>query len=257
MRKPFVSLISNEHFQLGCTGQTVYVLNAAGNELAKFKDMIYAYSAALHPNGEVAAVYSNHGIMAIYSLSELRLITKFRVSAVKDTATDRIPCFSLDGKHLFHIEGRTGDALNTRLSIYSTADYKQVTRLFEQGQKTVFSCIESGQDGCIYLLGYFRKENRNEFFVSKLAGQILQDVRPLDEHIYDFYRNAVHLKQEGFTELSFKWSQFITKPKIKRELEQAFGQPVDFGPFNHEYTLDEIKRMNPSLAQCWEENYRS
>lgn len=62
MRKPFVSLISNEHFQLGCTGQTVYVLNAAGNELAKFKDMIYAYSAALHPNGEVAAVYSNHGM---------------------------------------------------------------------------------------------------------------------------------------------------------------------------------------------------
>ena len=186
--------------------------------------------------------------MAIYSLSELRLITKFRASAVKDTVTDRIPRYSPDGKHLYHIEGRTGDALNTRLSIYSTVDYQPVARLFEQGQKTVFSCIEFDQDGCIFLLGYFRKECRNEFFVAKLSGQILQDVRPLDEHTYGFYRNAVHLKQEGFTELSFKWSQFITTPKTKQDLEQALGHPVDFGPFNREYTLDEIKRMNPSLA---------
>ena len=80
MRKHFVSLISNGRFQLGCTGQTVYVLDAAGNELAKFRDMTYAYYPALHPDGEVAAVYSNTGIMAVYSLSELRLITKFRVS---------------------------------------------------------------------------------------------------------------------------------------------------------------------------------
>ena len=67
MRKPFVSLIANERYQIGCTGQTVYVLDAMGNELAKFKDMTYAYYPALHPDGDVAAVFSNTGVMAIGS----------------------------------------------------------------------------------------------------------------------------------------------------------------------------------------------
>ena len=135
MRKPFVSLIANERYQVGCTGQTVYVLDSIGDELAHFKHMTYAYYPALHPCGDVAAVFSNTGVMAIYSLSELRLIIKFRVSAVNDTQTDRIPCFSPDGQYLYHIEGRKGDALNSRLSIYSTEDYHPVSRLFEQGQK--------------------------------------------------------------------------------------------------------------------------
>ena len=254
MRKPFVSLIANERYQIGCTGQTVYVLDSIGNELAHFKHMTYAYYPALQPCGDVAAVYSNTGVMAIYSLSELRLIIKFRVSAVNDTQTDRIPCFSPDGQYLYHIEGRKGDALNSRLSIYSTEDYHPVSRLFEQGQKTVLSRIEFSQDGCVFLLGYFRKEKRNEFFVGKLEGQTLQDVRMLDKFVYDFYDSAVHLKQEGFTEQSFKWSLFAMEPRIKADLERSLGQPVDFGPFNLEYTLDDLKRMNLSLARCWEEN---
>lgn len=254
MPKPFVSLISNERFQLGCTGQTVYVLDSAGNELAKFKDMSYAYYAALHPGGEIAAVCSNNGVMAIYSLSELRLITTFRVSAVKDTATDRIPVFSPDGKYLYHIEGRKGDSLNDRLSIYSTVDYKPVSRLFEQGQKTVFRSIEFDQTGCLFLLGYFRKENRNEYFVSRLTGEILQDVRLLGKNTYDFYSSAVHLKQVGFTESVFRWSLFTITPKIKPDLERSLGHPVDLGPFNREYTLDDLRQMNPSLARCWEES---
>ena len=254
MRKPFLSLISNERFQVGCTGQTVYVLDAAGNELARFKDMTYAYYPALHPGGDIAAVYSNTGVMAIYSLSELRLITRFRVSAVKDTETDRIPCFSPDGKYLYQIEGRTGDRLNSRLTIYSTTDYQPVARLFEQGQKTMFSCIEIDRDGCVWLLGYFRKENRNEFFVARLAGQTLQDVRMLNKYTYDFYQSAVFLKQQGFTETAFRWSQFAHMPKTKADLEKTLGQPVDMGPFDREYTLDDLRQINPSLARCWEEN---
>ena len=254
MRKPFVSLISNEHFQLGCTGPTVYVLDSTGNELARFRDMPYAYYTALHPSGDIAAVYSNTGVMAIYSLSELRLINKFRVSAVKDTQTDRVPCFSPDGKYLYHIEGRNGDSLNSRLTIYSTTDYQPVSRLFEQGQKIVFSCIEIDRNGCVYLLGYFRKEKLLDYFVSKLAGQTLQDVQQLDNNTYDFYRSAIFLKQEGFTELSFQWSQFAMMPEIKSDLEQPLSQPVGMEPFNREYTLDDLRQMNLSLAQCWEEN---
>ena len=252
MRKSFFSLVANERFQVGCTGQTVYVLDPAGNELAKFKDVAYAYYPALHPNGDIAAVYSNIGVMAVYSLSELRLITKFRVSAVKDTQTDRIPGFSADGKYLDHIEGRKGDALNSRLSVYSTADYRPVSRLFEQGQRTVFTCIETDQNGTVFLLGYFRKEDRNEHFVAKLIGQALGEVRPLDENVYDFYLGAVKLKQQGFTEQSYKWSVFSFYPKTKAELERSLGHPVDMGPLNRAYSLDDTRRLTPSLAWCWE-----
>jgi len=77
MRKPFMSLIANDRYQIGCTGQTVYLLDASGNELAKFKDMPYAYDPAFHPSGEIAAVYGNTGMMAVYALSERRLIAKF------------------------------------------------------------------------------------------------------------------------------------------------------------------------------------
>ncbi len=254
MGKPFVSLISNEKHQIACTGQTVYVLDSAGNELAKFKDMTYAYYPALHPKGDTAAVFSNNGVMAVYSLSELRLIVKFRVSAMNDTQTGRIPCFSPDGQYLYHIEGRKGDELNSRLSVYSTEDYRPVLRLFEQGQETVFNCMEFDQEtGILFLLGYYRKKNSNDLFVAKLNGHSLQDVRPLNEHTYDFYQSAMYIKQCGFTEYAYKWSTFAMMPKIKPYIERMEGHPVDMGPFNRAYTLDDLKQMKLSLPCLWAE----
>ena len=254
MRKPFVSLIANERYQIGCTGQTVYVLDAMGNELAKFKDMTYAYYPALHPDGDVAAVFSNTGVMAIYSLSELRLMKKYRVSAVNDTQGDRIPCFSSDGRYLYHIEGRKGDELNSRLSVYSTADYQPVLRLFEHGQKTVFARMEiDNESECIFLLGYFRNENSIDYFVAKLIDHSLQDVRLLDHRVFDFYQSAVGIKQLGFTNHSYKWSAFTFVPRVKSEVERLQSHPVDWGPFNREYTLDDLKQMNLSLSRLWKE----
>lgn len=253
MQKPFVSLISSEKYQVGCTGQTVYVLDAAGNVLAKFKDMIYAYYAALNPAGNVAAVYSNNGIMAIYSLSELRLIKKFRVSDTHSTQTDRVPCFSPDGQYLYHIEGRKKDSLNSRLTVYSTVDYQPVLRLFEEGQKTVFSCIEFDKEtGILFLMGYFRRNSYlgyNDYFIAKLIDQTLQDVRILDDRVYDFYRSAVHLKQVGFTKDVYSAS-ILSNQDILIGLN---GQPIDRGPLNRKYTLDELKQMDLSMSRLWKD----
>lgn len=252
--KPFVSLISNDQFQIACTGQTVYVLDIKGNELAKFKDMTYAYYPALHPKGDLAAVYSNTGVMAVYSLSELRLIRKFRVTAVKDTQTDRIPCFSPDGQYLYHIEGRKGNSLNSRLSVYSTTDFRPVFRLFEQGQETVFLRMEFDREtGILFLLGYERQENSNNYFVAKLNGQSLEDVRSLNKHTYDFYESAVYLKQTGFTQDSYQWSEFAIKPRVRSDIERMVGHPVDMGPFNRSYTLDDLMQMKLSLSCLWAE----
>lgn len=254
MRKPFVSLIANDRYQIGCTGQTVYVLDATGNELAKFKDMTYAYYSTLHPNGEIAAVYSNNGIMAIYSLSERRLIKKFRVSAVNDTQTGRIPCFSLDGKYLYHIEGKKGDVINSRLSVYSTADYQPVLRLFEKEQKIVLNCMEFDRDtGSCFLLGFFREENRNDYFVAQLIELSLQNVKLLDFATHQFYESAIYIKQTGFTQEAFKWSEFSFMPKVRAVLEQTLDHPVDLGRFDQVYTLNDLRQMDISLARVWRE----
>ena len=179
MRKPFMSLIANDRYQIGCTGQTVYLLDASGNELAKFKDMPYAYDPAFHPSGEIAAVYGNTGMMAVYALSERRLLAKISVSAARDGET-------------------------------------------------------------LFLLGYFRKEDGNDYFVTQLLGESLQNVKPLDRHTYDFYQSAMRVKQAGFTREAFKWSAL------------SF-MPAEMGASHREYTLDDLIRMKPSLARLWEE----
>ena len=254
MRASFVSLIANDRYQIGCTGQTVYVLDPAGNELAKFRDMDYAYYPALHPGGEMAAVYSNLGIMAVYSLSELRLIRSFRVSARKDTQTDRVPCFSPDGQYLYHIEGRKGDSLNSRLSVYSTVDWHPVVRLFEGGQKTVFQCMEFDQESsCLYLAGYFRKERGLDFFVARLADQSLQDVRPLDPLTSIFCTSVIGLKQSGFTNQAYESSAIVSKSRVKPDLARLGLLSAGPGPFSREYTVDDLRRMNPSLPRFWAE----
>ena len=103
-------------------------------------------------------------------------------------------------------------------------------------------------------MGYFRRDNRNDCFVAQLRGQSLQNVRILDNHIYDFYRSAIRLKQTGFTKESYKGSIFTIKPMVRAVMERTFDHPVDLGPFNQEYTLDDLKQMNLSLAELREDD---
>lgn len=40
----FWSFYQNESYQVGCSGRTVYIYDKAGNELAKFRDIPFAYT---------------------------------------------------------------------------------------------------------------------------------------------------------------------------------------------------------------------
>ena len=57
----FWSYIGNDQFNIGCTGQTVYVYDKAGKELARFKDLIYAYLPVLSPRGDSFVVKTTEG----------------------------------------------------------------------------------------------------------------------------------------------------------------------------------------------------
>ena len=113
----FVSYISNGTYDIGCTGQTVYVYDKYGAELAKFKDLIYAYYSAISPRGDMFVVKSTDGRIAVYSLKTLSLIKKFRYSKVNYAQHDGF-CFSADGKYFINIERQGGSC--TRLYQFMT-----------------------------------------------------------------------------------------------------------------------------------------
>jgi len=117
----FKTYIGNEKYNIGCTGQTIYVYDKNGIKLAKFKDLIYAYHAAISPNGDIFVVKTTDGRLGVYSLERLKLIKKFRFSKV-DGAQDDNFCFSPDGKEFYNIE-RHVDSLKTALSIYETDNF--------------------------------------------------------------------------------------------------------------------------------------
>ena len=86
--KNFLGYASNGEYSVGCTGQTVYLFNKDGNELAKFKDLKYAYSPIISPDGKIFVVKSTEGRIAVYSLESVSLIKKFRFSKVNGSQDD-------------------------------------------------------------------------------------------------------------------------------------------------------------------------
>ena len=71
----FISYIKNDKYAIGCTGQTVYVYDSEGTEIAKFKDLPYAYTSAFSPNGDIFVIKTTEGRLAIYSLETLKFFT--------------------------------------------------------------------------------------------------------------------------------------------------------------------------------------
>ncbi len=76
--KNFWGYATNGEFSVGCTGQTIYLYDKGNNEIKKFKDIIYAYTPAISPDGKLFIVKSTNGTFAAYSLETFRLIKKHR-----------------------------------------------------------------------------------------------------------------------------------------------------------------------------------
>ena len=114
----FWSFVGNEKYDVGCTGRTVYVYLKDGTEVARFKDITYAYTPLISPDGRFLVVKSTVGTLAAYSLETLSLIRKFRFSKV-DGAQDDGFCFSPDGKFFINIE-RQKDSLHSQQTIEKT-----------------------------------------------------------------------------------------------------------------------------------------
>lgn len=154
----FVGYAENENFKVGCTGQTTYVYDKDGNELARFKkDVLYGYTPMFRPNSNIVIVKANEGRMAIYDLNTLKLIKKFRFTPPVSCQDDNM-CFSNDGKLFYNIESHIG--CRTRLTIYDTKNFEPIKRLFENDEKQMLIHVECDKENDnIYILGYMRDDN--------------------------------------------------------------------------------------------------
>lgn len=203
------SLIGNDKYNIGCTGQTVYLLDKDNTEIAKFKDLPYAYASAVSPNGDIFVIKSTEGRLAVYSFSPPVLIRKFRYSKVDGSQDDNF-CFSSDGKEFYNIE-RQIDSLKTALSVYDTSDFSLKKRILDKDYSRVLSAIEYDvETKTVFLLFFFRNKDgvASKYFVGRLNGDELDDIITISEKEHDFYERYIHLKMLGFSDKAYQWSYF-------------------------------------------------
>ncbi len=203
----FWSYIGNGQHNVGCTGQSVYLYDKGGKELARFKGLRYVYQADISPKGDHFVTKSAEGILAVYSINPPVLIKKFRCSKT-DCGADEGFCFSADGSVLYNIEHNIGP-FRTEISVYDTADYSLKRRILDYDRSLMLTGIENGKNRDeIFLLGYFRNDEgiADRFFVGKLIGDELRETVSVPYKEYNFFLWYLELWRFGFTKKKYDWS---------------------------------------------------
>lgn len=226
--KNFWGYIKNNHFSIGCTGQTVYIYDDAGNELSKFKDIKYAYTPMFCPKKKLLIVKSTTGMLAVYSLDNLELIKKFRFSRVNGSQNDGF-CFSEDGKFFYNIERRI-DSLKTRLSIYDTSNFECVKHLFNTDNMQVLSHIEYDYNRkAFFVLGFMRGKSAFDYgFIAELQNDELTNITKLSREKFKFLGAYKHLKLLGFTSKAKEWSALKYDGYDLTNIESLSAQLSDY-----------------------------
>lgn len=207
--KSFWGYTENEKFKVGCTGQTTYVYDKNGNELAKFKkDILYGYLPMFKPNSNILVVKSTEGRLAIYNLDTLTLVKKFRsVPTAVAYAQDENMCFSKDGKLFYNIEMHIDCC--TRLTIYNTETFEPIKRLFENAENQVLVHIECDKENAnIYILGFMRNDEGvyHQPFVAQFKDDEIINKTNISHNEYDYLEGYKKIERDGFTTKSKEWS---------------------------------------------------
>ncbi len=221
--RSYTSLIGNGSHMVGCTGQTVYLMDSKGTEIAKFRDLKYAYLSAISPRGDIFAVKSCNGQLAVYSISPPRLIKDFRYSKV-DCSQDDNFCFSPDGSELYSVE-RHGDSTKTALSVYDTRNFTLKKRILGDDPSLVLSGVEfEPETGRCFLLGFTRDDKgvADLHFTGILSGSTIEDTVYIPEKEASFYEGYLILRMSGFSVKAYElFRHFTDKETGLEELRSA------------------------------------
>ena len=190
-----------ENYDLGCTGGSVCVYNKAGEEVAVFKGISKAYNAAFIPNQNRFIVRSTDGIIAVYSLDEMKQVTKFRFSKLGNQENGY--CFSSDGSLFYLIENYNG--LYTRIHVYETENFTEVDCLLGNEKNRYLTNLECFH-GRLIVLGYMRNFGVISCgFVAYLDDGKMNSVTRIALTDFDYVNRYKTLELFGFTEKAMKW----------------------------------------------------
>ncbi len=206
MRK-FWSFHDNGTHKVGCSGATMYLYDADFHELARFKDIPYAYNGAFKPESNIFLLRSTEGRIAIYDCDERKLLHKFRFSSI-DHAQDDGFCFSPDGRYFINIE-RAGSWLRTRLSIYETRTFSLVNQLFEDDNSLVLYDVEYNASVHQYTVLFSIRNSDgvcHQWYVGEWKDDQILNRQSLSQKEFDFLHCYKSLQSSGFTEKAMNWS---------------------------------------------------
>ena len=175
------SNVSNEKYSVCCMGQTVYVYKKAGTELARFT-LVMADFPVISPKGDVFAVKSKDGCVAVYSFEKLSRIATLKFSD-KGAQQEKGMCFSADGEKLYSIEGENGCIV----TVYNMNALSVENKIDFDASLTHIECT----DGHVYVLG----TEGEKTFVAKLDGE----KKYVEAEDYDFYYNYKCAQARGFS----------------------------------------------------------
>lgn len=210
----FWGYYDNGKYRVGCNGQTVYVYDQNNKELARFKDIIYAYSGKFLPGKNIIIIKSTEGSLAVYDLDKLELIKKIIITRIG--AQDEGFTFSPDGKRFYNIEKPTVST-ETQLTIYQTSDFTVAETLFADRTDLVLSDIEFDEESeqC-YILGFMRnhKGTYDYGFIGQLVNNEIINIKKLDYDAFDYIEEYKKWESSGFTDRQLEWSMLKDKEKI-------------------------------------------
>lgn len=213
--RSFWGFYKNEEYCVGCNGGTVYIYDREEKELARFKDMAYAYKAKFLPGSNIIVVKSTEGSLAVYSLDELKLMKKIVIT--RNVGQDQGFAFSPDGKYLYNIE-RPRRSTETCLVKYNTAEFEVEERLFEDRTDMFLEHIEFDEEsGNCYLLGFMRRESDRVYdygFVAQLLNQTVTNVVKLEEECFRYVQVYKEWELSGFTKKALEWSSRLKDREI-------------------------------------------
>lgn len=177
------SNVSNDDYTVCCMGQTVYVYKKTGSELARFT-LVMADFPVISPKGDIFAVKSKDGCLALYSFEKLARTATLKFSD-KETPYEKGMCFSADGEKLYSIEY---SAEGSTVMAYDMNGGKN--EKISLGKAV--SHIECGD--ALYVLG---KDEKG--FAAKITDGQLTDIKYVSDEDYDFYYNYKCAEARGFS----------------------------------------------------------
>ena len=232
--KKFWGFYSNGTYQVGCQEHTMYLYDAAGRELARFKDLRYAPLGAFQPGTNRFLLRSTAGRIAVYDCDERKLLKKFDFSTVHFAQDDGF-CFAPDGKYFYNIERFPVD-IKTRLRVYETESFTPVREL---GEKNLSEILYDESRDRVQLLYFTRSADGcfDQGYVGTLEGETIAMLRRLSEEEYEFLRGWLSLRNSGFTEKAMEWSGLHYDGYTNDQLRLLREREIDL----HTFDLEETK----------------